>query len=203
MSARMSSVWPSRVVVLALIGVSGVVRPARAQELTSDPAVGVGRWSLQGDLGATLASRSSTAGSSLALARAQAIGVAVDRGFGQLHLFARGEANAWRDRRDDGTDDFVLAFDLGVGARFDYGGGRLRSSLAAGATLLAVPGDVDTAGTIGAFVDARPLGFAWRLWPGVRLGVVPLSLTLAVPVLTGIPLVSIQYRTTIFAERDL
>ena len=154
-------------------------------------------------MGATLASRSSTASTSVTLARAQALGVSVDRGFGQLHLFARGEANAWRDRRDDGTDDFVLAFDLGVGARFDYGGGRLRSSLAAGATLLAVPGDVDTAGTVGAFVDVRPLGFAWRLGPGVRLGVVPLSLTLAVPVLTGIPLVSIQYRTTIFAERDL
>jgi hypothetical protein len=194
--------WPSVVVVLGLLGVSGVVRPARAQMITSGPPVGPSDWSMQADLGATLASRSSTSSTSLALARAQALGLAVDRGFGQLHLFARGEANAWRDRRDDGTDDFVLAFDLGVGARLDYGGGRLRSSLAAGATLLAIPGDIDTAGTIGAFVDVRPLAFAWRLGPGVRLGVVPLSLTLAVPVLTGIPLVSIQYRTTVFAERD-
>jgi hypothetical protein len=194
--------WSSVVVVLGLLGVSGVVRPARAQVITSGPPVGPRDWSMQADLGATLASRSSTSSTSLALARAQALGLAVDRGFGQLHLFARGEANAWRDRRDDGTDDFVLAFDLGVGARLDYGGGRLRSSLAAGTTLLAVPGDIDTAGTIGAFVDVRPLAFAWRLGPGVRLGVVPLSLTLAVPVLTGIPLVSIQYRTTVFAERD-
>ena len=189
-------------VVLALIGVWGG-GSARAQMIASGASGGEDRWSMQGDFGATLASRSSTASTSLALARAQSLGLAVDRGFGRLHLFARGEANAWRDRRDDGMDDFVLAFDLGVGARFDYGGGRLRSSLAAGATLLAIPGDIDTAGTVGAFVDVRPLGFAWRLGPGVRLGVVPLSLTLAVPVLTGIPLVSIQYRTTIFAERDL
>ena len=197
------SVRPSLLVVLASIGVSAVVRPARAQQIAVGTPAGVDRWSMQADLGTTLASRSSTSSTSVPLARAQAIGLAVDRGFGQLHLFARGEANAWRDRRDDGTDDFVLVFDLGVGARFDYAGGRLRSSLAAGATLLAIPGDVDTAGTIGAFVDVRPLGFAWPLGPGVRLGVVPLSLTLAVPVLTGIPLVSIQYRTTIFAEHDL
>ena len=194
---------PSLAVVLALIGVCGGGGLARAQVIASGPSLGESRWSMQGDLGATLGSRSSTASTRVALARAQAIGLSVDRGFGQLHLFARGEANAWRDQRDDGTDDFVLAFDLGVGARFDYAGGRLRSSLAAGATLLALPGDIDTAGTIGAFVDLRPVGFAWRLRPGVRLGVVPLSLTLAVPVLTGIPLVSIQYRTTIFAERDL
>jgi hypothetical protein len=194
--------WPSVVVVLGLLGVSGVVGPARAQEISAGPPVGASGWSMQGDLGATLASRSSTSSTSLALARAQALGLAVDRGFGQLHLFARGEANAWRDRRDDGTDDFVLAFDLGIGARFDYGAGRLRASLAAGATVLAVPGDIDRAGTIGAFVDVRPLAFAWRLGPEVRLGVVPLSLMLAVPVLTGIPLVSIQFRTTVFAERD-
>ena len=193
----------SLAVVLALLGVCGGGASARAQAVASSARGGDDRWSMQGDLGATLGSRSSTASTSVALARAQALGVAVDRGFGQLHLFVRGEANAWRDRRDDGTDDFVLTFDLGVGARFDYGGGRLRSSVAAGATLLAVPGDIDTAGTLGAFVDVRPLAFVWRLGPGMRLGVVPLSLTLAVPVLTGIPLVSIQYRTTIFAERDL
>jgi hypothetical protein len=193
---------PSLAVVLALLGVCGG-GAARAQAVVSGGRGGDDRWSMQGDLGATLGSRSSTASTSVALARAQALGVAVDRGFGQLHLFARGEANAWRDRRDDGTDDFVLTFDLGIGARLDYGGGRLRSSLAAGATLLAIPGDVDTAGTLGAFVDVRPLGFVWPLGSGVRLGVVPLSLTLAVPVLTGITLVSIQYRTTIFAERDL
>jgi hypothetical protein len=195
--------YASVAMFLALTGVYGDDPSARAQVIASGGSDGENHWSIQGDLGATLASRSSTANSSVTLARAQAIGLAIDRGFGQLHLFARGEANAWRNRRDDGTDDFVLAFDLGVGARFDYSGGRLRSSVSAGATLLAVPDDVDTAGTIGAFVDVRPLGFVWRLGPGVRLGVVPLSLTLAMPVLTGIPLVSIQYRTTIFAERDL
>jgi hypothetical protein len=190
--------------VLSLVGGWGRLAPARAQEVVRDLATEAAerRWSLQGDLGATLASRSSTSSTSLRFARAQALGVGVDRRFDHWHLFLRGEANAWRDRRDDGSTDFVMTLDLGVGARYDYGGGRLRSSVAAGGTLLAVPTDLDAAGIFGAFVDVRPVAYAWPLGKGVRFGVVPLSLTLAVPVLTGIPLVSIQYRTTIFAERD-
>jgi hypothetical protein len=172
---------------------------AHAQEVTT---AAPGRWSAQADVGGTLVSRSSTSSTSLTLARAEAIGVGVDRRFDSVHLFGRAEGNAWRDRRDDGTYDFVLIFNLGLGARIDYGAGRLRSSIAGGATLLAIPTDVDQAGRVGVFVDVRPLGYAWPLGQGTRLGVVPLSLTLAVPVLTGIPLVSIQYRTTVFAECD-
>jgi hypothetical protein len=186
---------------LGLIGVCHSAGWARAQDVVA--AAPGSRWAVEGDLGATLASRSSTASTSLSLARAQALGVGVDRRFDRLHLFVRVEANAWRDRRDDGTYDLVMIVDLGAGARLDYAGGRLRSSVAAGATLLAVPSDVDKAGTLGAFVDVRPVAYAWPLGQGARLGVVPLSLTLAVPVLTSIPLVSIQYRTTVFVERDL
>jgi hypothetical protein len=185
---------------LALVGACVADVAARAQDVA--PETAERPWSVQADLGATLLARSSTASSSLRFARAQAVGVGVDRRLDRLHVFARGEANAWRDRRDDGSSDFVLTLDLGVGARYDYGGGRLRSSVAAGATVLAVPTDIDEAGAVGAFADVRPLAYAWPLAPGLRLGLVPLSLTLAVPVLTGIPLVSIQYRTMIFAERD-
>ena len=161
-------------------------------------------WSWQADLGVTLFSRSSTTDSTIKLARAQAIGASIDRRGEHVHVFIRGEVNSWRDQRNDGSDDFVLTLGLGLGLRFDYAGGRLRSSVAAGGTLLAVPSDVDKAGTFGAFADVRPLGFVWPLahLPGTRIGLVPLSLTLSVPVVTGIPLVSIQYRTTVFAERD-
>jgi len=183
----------------ALAAWIAVGRPARGQEvMTAAP----GRWSAQADVGATLVSRTSTSSTRLTVARAEAIGVGVDHRSGSVHLFARFEGNAWRDRRDDGTYDFVLIFNLGLGARIDYGAGRLRSSVAAGATLLAVPTDVDQAGRFGAFVDLRPLAYAWPLGPGTRLGVVPLSFMLAVPVLTGIPLMSIQYRTAVFPECD-
>jgi hypothetical protein len=162
------------------------------------------RWSWQADLGVTLFSRSSTTNATVKLARAQAMGASIDRRSEHLHVFIRGEANSWRDQRDDGSNDFVLTLGLGLGLRFDYAGGRLRSSVAAGGTLLVVPSDVDKTGTFGAFGDVRPLAFVWPLAhvAGTRIGLVPLSLTLAVPVVTSIPLVSIQYRTTVFAERD-
>ena len=185
---------------LVVLGVC-TARSARAEEVEARAPEAGSRWSVAADLGGTLASRSSTSSTSVTLGRAQALGVDLDRRFDRLRLFVRLEANAWRDRRDDGSYDFVLALDLGLGARIDYGGGRLRSSVAAGATLLAVPTDVDQAGTFGAFVDVRPLGYAWPLGHDLTVGVVPLSLTLSVPVLTGIPLVSIQFRTTVFAER--
>ena len=188
---------------LVLVGLCQAARPAGAQDTQPTTTEAAGSpWSLQSDFGGTFASRSSTTSTSLTLGRAQALGVGVDRRVERLHLFLRAEANAWRDHRDDGSNDFVMTLDLGVGARFDYAGGRLRSSIAAGATLLAVPGDFDEAGAVGVFFDIRPVAYAWPVSPGVRLGLVPLSLTLALPVLTGIPLVSIQYRTTVFAERD-
>ena len=170
---------------------------------TSAPAP-ASPWSWQADLGVTLLSRSSSTDASVKLARAQAIGASIDRRGERLHVFVRGEANSWRDQRDDGSNDFVLTLDLGLGLRYDFAGGHLRSSVAAGGTLLVVPSDVDKSGTFGAFGDVRPLAFVWPLAqvPGTRIGVVPLSLTLAIPVVTGIPLVSIQYRTTVFAERD-
>ena len=152
----------------------------------------------------TVLSRSSSTDATVKLARAQAVGASNDRRGEHVHVFIRGEVNSWRDQRNDGSDDFVLTLGLGLGLRFDYAGGRLRSSVAAGGTLLAVPSDVDKAGAFGAFADVRPIAFVWPLaqLPGTRIGLVPLSLTLSVPVVTGIPLVSIQYRTTVFAERD-
>jgi hypothetical protein len=193
--------WARTWAALALSGAWTAATSARAEDVTARAADRP--WSVAADLGATLVSRSSTASTSVRLARAQALGVTVDRSFDRLQLFARAEANTWRERRDDGTNDFALTIDLGVGAGVVYGGGRLGSSFAAGASLLAVPTDVDEAGAFGAFADVRPLSYAWAIGQRLRVGVVPLSLTLAVPVLTGIPLVSIQYRTTVFVEHDL
>ena len=195
------------VIAVVLLGAWTSVAAAAgdgADALATSAAAPAPRWSWQADLGVTLFSRSSTTDASVKLARAQAIGASIDRRSERVHVFVRGEANSWRDQRDDGSNDFVLTLDLGLGLRYDFAGGRLRSSVAAGGTLLVVPSDVDKSGTFGAFADVRPLAFVWPLAqvPGTRIGVVPLSLTLAIPVVTGIPLVSIQYRTTVFAERD-
>ncbi len=157
-----------------------------------------GPWSGQVDLASTLLSRPK---GSLQLARAQALGVAISRQSGDLRLFLRAEANGWRDPRDDGSHDFTLTANIGLGLDFSYAGGRLRSGLAAGTSLLLVPDDVDQAPQAGLFVDLRPLAILWPLAPDLHIGLVPLSLVVALPVLTGIPLVCLQYRTTVLLER--
>ena len=162
-----------------------------------------GPWNWQLEAGTTLVSRSRTSGSDLRLAHAQALAASLHRRWTAWHLFVQGEANAWRDQRDDGSPDFAMALNLGAGVALDHAGGRLRTSLALGTSLLVVPTDIDHVPSAGVFVDLRPLGFVWPIRTGVRIGLVPLSLTVAMPVLTGIPLVSLQYRTTVSLEGDL
>lgn len=202
------SIATRTVATVLLLLIASVATAAPAADSADALAVGAPspppRWSWQADLGVTVLSRSGRTDATVKLARAQAIGASIDRRSDRVHVFLRGEANSWRDQRDDGSNDFVLTLDLGLGLRYDFAGGRLRSSVAAGGTLLVVPSDVDKAGNLGVFGDVRPLAFVWPLAqvPGTRIGFVPLSLMLAIPVVTGIPLVSIQYRTTVFAERD-
>jgi hypothetical protein len=155
-------------------------------------------WSWQVGLGSTLFSRSPDNG--FQLARAQGLAGAVDRRFSDLHLFFQGELNGWRDRRDDGSIDLTLALNLGVGLGLDHAGGHLRSTVVGGTSLLLLPDDVDSAPSAGLFVDLRPVAFLWPVGSSLDVGLVPLSLVVALPVLTGIPLVSLQYRTTVFLE---
>ena len=61
----------------------------------------------------------------------------------------------------------------------------------------------EEAGAVGVFADARPLGLRWQPWQGWRLGLAPLAAKLMIPVLTGIPLVEIQYMTAVHGDWNL
>jgi hypothetical protein len=158
-------------------------------------------WTLQADLGATLVQRRTSAASGWRLASANALGAAFGRRWGALDAFFRGEADHWSQAREDGSRDQVLALNFGPGAGLTYGGGHVRSSLAAGLSVLVVPTDIDSSGSLGVFLDLRPITLRWPLDARTWIGVSPLSLTLTAPVLTGIPLVQLEYRTSVQAER--
>jgi hypothetical protein len=57
-----------------------------------------------------------------------------------------------------------------------------------------------TIATVFNFLDFRPVGVRWRVGPKVTLGLEPLHFALVAPVLTGIPLLDVQYRTTVYLE---
>jgi len=194
--------WP---LVLALgLGAAGTAQAAEPVEtgaqVTPDPR---GRpWYLSGQLGAILLGRSST-GSGWRVGRAVAAGLAGGRRWGAFDAFVVGEANGWTGSRPDGSSDLALTVNLGLGAGVSYAGGFLRTSLAGGVSWLAVPTDVDRAGSAGVFVNLSPVGYRWPLSRSWVLSVQPLSLTVVMPVLTGIPLVEIEFRTSLAMEYAL
>jgi hypothetical protein len=159
-------------------------------------------WSLQGDLGLTLVQPPVSSSAHWRVGTASMAGLSLGRRWSSFDLFLRGEADRWSEAREDGSRDQVLALNLGPGAGLTYAGGRVRSSLAAGMSVLVEPTDIDRAGSAGIFFDLRPVTLRWPLGERTWLGVTPLSLTVTVPVLTGIPLVEIEYRTSVQAERS-
>jgi hypothetical protein len=152
-------------------------------------------WYVSGQLGAILLGRSS-AGSGWRVGRAVAAGLAAGRRWGALDTFVVGS-------RPDGSHDLSLTVNLGLGGGASYAGGFLRTTLAGGVSWLAVPTDVDRAGSAGIFVGVYPVGYRWPLSRTWVLGVQPLSLTVVMPVLTGIPLIEIEFRTSLAMEYAL
>ncbi len=87
------------------------------------------------------------------------------------------------------------AFNLGLGASWSYANGFIRTSAAVGPSILTFDTTLDDAGSVGFFVDLRPVGLRWQLDEHWLLGVDPLAFALVVPVLDGIPLVRVEYRS--------
>ncbi len=92
------------------------------------------------------------------------------------------------------------AVNLGVGADYIYGNGLVRSALVVGPSILAWDTLLDDAGTVGLFLDIRPVGLRWPVHDFLVVGLDPLNLSVVAPVLGGIPLVNIQYRTYLYLE---
>jgi hypothetical protein len=160
-------------------------------------------WSLQADLGVTLVQPPVTSSAGWRVANSSMAGVTCGYRWRALDAFLRAEIDHWSDAREDGSRDQVLALNAGPGAAFTYAGGRVRSSLAGGLSVLLEPTDIDRAGSTGVFVDLRPITLRWPVAARTWIGVTPLSLTVMMPVLTGIPLVQLEYRTSIQAEFGL
>ena len=115
--------------------------------------------------------------------------------------FASVEHGFFRD--DDGSEGLSLqTLDVGVGLGFSYLKGRVRSELSAGPSILLTPSQLDGAGTTGFFFDARPAGYRWRFGNRGVASLYPLTFAFVAPVIDGIPLVYISYRTALVFELE-
>lgn len=81
--------------------------------------------------------------------------------------------------------------------------GRVRCLFAAGLTVLLSDNVVDSAGTMGWYVDLRPSSVRWPIYDSFAIEFTPLSFALTVPVTDGIPIVLISYLTRVGFEWSL
>lgn len=91
-------------------------------------------------------------------------------------------------------------FNLGLGGEVLIFNGRVRVSGTGGISVLLFDTLLDQAGTVGMFAEVRPGGLRWPLARGTWLEFDPLTLAVAAPVLGGIPLIQLEYRTMLALE---
>ena len=122
-------------------------------------------------------------------APAGALGVS----YGKGKWFARGELNPWislstRSPVQPG------ALNLSVGRQWVWANGQVRSAVAAGLSTLFFDTVLHQRGRTGLSLHWTPLSWRKPFGPNRTLRLEPISLHIAMPVLSGIPLLVPQYR---------
>lgn len=124
-----------------------------------------------------------------------------DSGWGAfLHV----EQNYWFAAESSG--EFVDgAWNIGLGGEYVYADGFVHTALAIGPSILAFDTVLDQAGSTGLYIEARPVGLRWSLYEPdddfeLLLGLDPIHFALVAPVIDGIPLILIEYRTALYVE---
>jgi hypothetical protein len=125
--------------------------------------------------------------------------VKVGRRWGRWGVFLSLEQNSWLGT-DFGSALQPGSINIGVGGEVSYAGGFIRTSLAAGPSVLLWETALDQPGSTGIFVDVRPVGLRWAVKDWLVLMFDPMSFALVAPVLGSPSLVLVQYRTSFTTE---
>ncbi len=115
-------------------------------------------------------------------------------------LYLHVEHNMWQATATEGTEIVTGVVNLGVGGEYVFADGLIRSGLAIGPSILAFGAALDDPGETGIFLDVRTLGLRFDVHDHVVVGLDPLTFALVMPVLGGIPIIEVQYRTSLYVE---
>jgi hypothetical protein len=121
------------------------------------------------------------------------------RRFGNVGVLVKAGWNRWANTQKPpmltrGT------LNLGVGGEYWYFHRRVRAAVVAGPSILLFRTVLDKPGKVGVFVDCYPSSLSWRLAGTLYARVDPLSFHVIAPVLDSIPLVVLEYRTSVALE---
>ncbi|MEM9068282.1 MAG: hypothetical protein AAGE52_07235 [Myxococcota bacterium] len=109
------------------------------------------------------------------------------------------EHGLWR-APELGGQAWQHAANIGIGFERFYVSAFLRTMLIAGTSILLRSNDLDDRGEVGIFVDLRPLGIHWQFSDRGAFVLDLLHFAFVAPVLTGIPLADIQFRSSVGVE---
>ena len=134
------------------------------------------------------------------MARSYALGVRGGVRWGPWGGFIQIEPAYWLVATPDGESELQGAINMGVGGEFLYADGLIRTALSTGPSFLVTSSEVDRPGSRGVYFELRPAGLRWQIHPHFVLGFDPIILSMMVPVLEGIPLIELEYRTVLIGE---
>ncbi|MFT7625985.1 MAG: hypothetical protein ACI9WU_005177 [Myxococcota bacterium] len=118
---------------------------------------------------------------------------------GRWAAYLRVEHNMWLALANE-LEVVTGAVNVGLGGEFVFADGLMRTAIAMGPSILAFDSALDEAGEVGFFLDVRTLGLRWSVHDHVVVGLDPLTFALVMPVLGGIPIIEVQYRTSVYVE---
>ncbi len=172
-----------------------------ASLLGAAPAAAAEPWALAGEL--AVSPYSGAPGETQRPFRALALGGHGAYRWGDWGAGLGVEGNLFQQLDLDGETDFLFQLLVGAEGEVLMANGRMRSRLGAGLAVLLEGTELDDEGaTAGFYVDIRPAGFRWP-FDGWVLGFDPVTLLVAIPEPSGIPLVDVQYRAHVYAEVTL
>ena len=128
-------------------------------------------------------------------------GWAVKGGYrpGDWGMFLQVEQDLWQST-DTSGNTVLGAMSFALGGEMFFSDGFVRSSVAVGSSTLLFNTVLDEAGSTGIFFDLRPTGLRWYPTEHIAINFDPLSFSIVAPVLSGIPLIQIEYRTVLGVE---
>ena len=126
-------------------------------------------------------------------------GVDVGHRWNDKAFFVHIEHNLWM-RTEIRKGVALGALSIAPGFDVIYGDGFVHTSIAVGTSILLFDTPLDKAGSVGGFLDLKPVGLRWKGNDHVALQLDPLSFAVVAPVLGGIPLIQLEYRTSFTTE---
>ena len=134
------------------------------------------------------------------LARSYALGIRGGMRWGDWGVFGHIEPAYWLVSKTAGGQELQGAVNMGIGGEVLSAQGLVRTALSVGPSFLIDAGELDQAGSMGFYFELRPAGLRWEIAQRLVLGLDPIVLSIMVPVLEGIPLIELEYRTAIGVE---